>query len=245
MPKKTTTQIEKYYKKSNVASSYDKRRFSGIGGKYINEEETVSIVKILHRYLPSDSKVLDLGAGRGRLSIPLSSSGFTVYCLDSSEEMLKYLMKHFKKTQILIQSCFDPIKTRGKFDAITSLRFFDHFNARDQNKIIKNTLQALKPSGIIAYSCLNAISLESLVSSLFSYGRYNYYYPYSQYNTIFSKNKLEVIDRVGVFFLPRGVFLKFGKSRVITNLLILIDKTLSKIFPNFCAMNIFILRRSA
>lgn len=244
MAKKNTKQIKSYYQKDNVAEKYDDRRFSSSGGKYINERETLSISSQFSKHLSTDSKVLDLGAGKGRLSKLLKNLGYKVFCLDSSEAMLSFLSKDFPKNQILIQSCFDPIKSRSKFEGITSLRFFDHFKISDQDKILKNSLKKLTKDGIVVYTCLNKNSLESLVSKLFPYGRYNYYYSDQEYRKLFSKNNLEVIDFTSSFFFLRGIFLKTKGDSFVQRALIALDRLFSRLMPKPGAYYVYTLKKA-
>lgn len=51
-------------------------------------------VDILRRYVTGSATVLDVGAGTGALTIPLSEAGYHVVAADGSKEMLSQLEKH-------------------------------------------------------------------------------------------------------------------------------------------------------
>ena len=148
MKRKNKKEIQKYYQINDVASTYDDRRFVGKGGEYINSTEVKTTLNIMKKCLRVDSpKILDLGSGRGRLSIPLKKAGYNTYCLDSSVSMLSFLTKEFGREHIYIQSVFDKLPSNNKFDGVTSLRFFDHFDEADQIKILINVSKSLKKDG--------------------------------------------------------------------------------------------------
>lgn len=245
MHKKSIKEIKSYYSSSKVVGSYDSRRFRGLGGNYINQKETKPILDFL-KSIPSKKKlkIIDLGAGRGRLSKPLIENGYDVYCLDSSPEMIKELSTIVNREKIIAQSVFDPIKTENKFNIVTSLRFFDHFSLNEQEKIIQNVGKNLENGGYLVLSCLNKNSLESLLSRLFSYGKFNYFYTNEQYRNILKKNNWEVINLKGNFILPRGVFLYTGFSSFLTRILINIDSFLSSLFPFYSANFVYLIRKS-
>lgn len=242
MNKKNTDQISSYYKKSAVVKGYDTRRFAGVGGEYINTEEINSILD-LALLLTGKKKILELGSGRGRLSFKLLENGLDLYCLEFSEEMIGFLSKQVNKTKILHQSVFDKIKTKNKFRVITSLRFFDHFNIFDQNRILKNVSENLENKGFIIMTLLNSNSLEAKLSKYFPYGRYNYYYDQNIYAELFQNNGLKANYKKSTFFIPRGAFLYLQKVPFITRPLILLDQALAKLFPNLCAMQTVVLEK--
>ncbi len=236
MGSKSTKEIQAHYQKSTVADKYDMRRFDGLGGNYVNESEISPVTSLLKSiYGKNKKKILDIGAGRGRLTFPILKIGHQLFCLDSSEAMTKYLSPKISKSNIIIQSAFDKFPKDLLFECITSLRFFDHFNLVDQEKLIKNALKNLSYGGHFIYTGLNSNSIEYLISSLFSYGRYNFYYSHQQYLGMFQKLGLRVISRKSSFIIPRGVFLYTQKLPWLCNFLINSDSFLLRILPNFGA----------
>lgn len=243
MPKKTKNQIFEYYSRSNVVTTYDDRRFSGPGGNRINQTEVGEVVKAIDRVGLKKNSILDLGAGRGRLSLPLKKSGYEVFCLDSSQDMIKVLKKNFSKDHLLTQSIFDPIKLTRKVNIISSLRFFDHFSLSDQKKILQNIDKKLSKDGYIIFACLNKNSLESKVARFFPYSRYNYFYSDHDYRKMFKGVKFEVLSRKSCFFFPRGSFLYAQKMPGVFSLVNVLDYLLIKLFPGAGAYFVYTLHR--
>lgn len=242
MNKKNIDQISNYYKKSAVVKSYDTRRFSGEGGEYINAQEINSILD-LALLLTGNKKILELGCGRGRLSFKLQENELDLYCLEYSEEMIGFLSKKINKDKILHQSVFDKLKTKNKFRVITSLRFFDHFNIFDQNRILKNVSENLEDNGFIIMTLLNSNSLEAKLSKFFPYGRYNYFYDQKMYAELFQNNGLKANYKKSTFFIPRGAFLYLQKIPLVTKPLIFLDRLLTMLFPGLCAMQTVVLEK--
>jgi|CXWL01.1.fsa_nt_gi cyclopropane fatty-acyl-phospholipid synthase-like methyltransferase len=236
MGSKTTKEIQAHYQQGTVADKYDQRRFEGVGGRYVNDQEIFPVTNQLKSiYGKSKKKILDIGAGRGRLTFPIFKLGHQVFCLDSSKAMTKYLSPKISSKNIIIQSAFEKFPASVVVDCITSLRFFDHFNLLDQEKLIKNAIKNLSYGGHFIYTGLNSNSIEYLLSSLFSYGRYNYYYPDGQYQRMFQNLGMRVLSKNSNFIIPRGVFLYTQKIPWLCNFLINCDRFSQRIMPNFGA----------
>lgn len=246
MPKKTATEIKIHYSQSAVAEVYDDRRFNGVGGKYINQAELTPILELARRTIASKRRsllTLDVAAGRGRLSVPLLELGLDVYCLDASRAMTKFLGSYLARTHIIIQSAFDDYRIKSKFDLITSLRFFDHFEIDDHKKLLQTMQRALSKDGKIIFAALNANSLESWLSRFFPYGRYNYYYTDANYRRLFRNVGLQVESTTGSFFFPRGIFLYAQKIPMLAEFMIIVDRICQQIFPKTHALTVYLLKK--
>ena len=245
MHKKSINNIRGYYSKKEVVRDYNSRRFRGFGGKYIEQIEVDSNLGLLITHLkPHPSiKILDIGAGRGRLSLPLSKQGYQVYCLDSSLEMVKILRKIFPGRSVFLQSAFKPIKTSIKFDAIVALRFFDHYRISDQKELLSNFYNNLKKGGYIVFCVLNKNSSEYLMSKYLYFGKVNFYYSDSEYRKMLESLSLRIVDFESKFFLPRGIFLYSQSIPFLATFLMRLDYWLNKLMPRQSALLIFLLRK--
>lgn len=74
------------YEKDEVTHGFDKARFSGDVGRFFRSHQE----NLIHTHLPDPGgcKILDLGAGTGRTTIPLCHKGADVVAADASMKML-------------------------------------------------------------------------------------------------------------------------------------------------------------
>ena len=82
----------------NWASVYDEAYQKSFGGIYSSLTDLT--LDFVQTNTKSGASILDVGAGTGRLSIPLSEFGFTVVAVDASSEMLKVLGQKDLKNRI-------------------------------------------------------------------------------------------------------------------------------------------------
>src|SRR5258706_5009634 len=108
MSKAKPEDIIEYYSRKDVVEHYYENRFHGLGGSYIQNNEISSNLSILKDIKkPNNSvKVLDVGAGSGRLSKVLKKTGYNTPSLDSSLEMVKRFKKIISPKKIIVQSAF-------------------------------------------------------------------------------------------------------------------------------------------
>jgi ubiquinone/menaquinone biosynthesis C-methylase UbiE len=112
---------------NSAAEEYDRSRYESAEGRFFNELE----IDILRDWLKPRHgvRLLDLPAGTGRLSVPLSADGATVVGADISENMLRVARgkkladgaahAHFAQVDGLCLPFADET-----FDAVTSFKFF-------------------------------------------------------------------------------------------------------------------------
>jgi len=74
------------YAKQETAAKFDEDRFGGSIGQLIHQRQKETLVSLLGDL--NGKTVLDIGAGTGRIAIPLALSGARVTALDASAEML-------------------------------------------------------------------------------------------------------------------------------------------------------------
>lgn len=68
---------------------YDRVYETSFGEMY--EDLTQATLDFIKANSPSGSRILDIGAGTGRMSIPLSNLGYQITAVDASKEMLRIL----------------------------------------------------------------------------------------------------------------------------------------------------------
>jgi len=101
-------------------------------------------------------KILEIGAGTGRITIPLLKQGLNITALDIAPKMLQILKEKAKKENLSVKTiCADirNFKLKNKFDAIiVTYRTFQHmYSFDDQFKALKNIKKHLKPNGVLIF----------------------------------------------------------------------------------------------
>jgi len=96
-------------------------------------------------------KILDIGCGNGRYSIPFAKKGFDCYGIDFSKSMIKNAKESFKKNNlkaIFKQEELTNIPFKNNyFDYIICLASFHHLNKKKQSTSLKEMKRVLKPNG--------------------------------------------------------------------------------------------------
>ena len=118
---------------------------------FYRELTEVTLTVIEDRVKPS-SRIVDFGAGTGRLSIPLSKKGFNVIAVDPCEEMLAQLKQKQQNGNIqTICSKMEGFTTDDKFDVALCV-FTVLLYLLDKESLLKAlsaACQSLKPGGIL------------------------------------------------------------------------------------------------
>lgn len=206
---------QKYYKKRNVVKEYDAKRFGSKGGGLVNKKELQNTMDSLR--LSKKSKILDAGAGTGRVTRILKDKGFDVYCLDTSDEMIKKLKKIINPKKVKKGSVFKIPFKKESFNAVVSLRVLHHFNLEDSKKLVKEYLRVTKKKGFIVFNTFNALSLEAVIPQ--SRKKLNYHLDINEFK--------EFLEKLGVkyslkydFLFPFGIYMHSPRFllKVIDNL---------------------------
>ena len=132
------------------------------------------IIKVIEPYLQKKKKVLDAGCGSGFFSKYFCDQGMEVVSLDYSDTALEMTKKMtLGRARIVKQDLLQEnlAATFGeKFDIIFSDGLLEHFTSADQNKIMKNFISVLSPSGILITFVPNRWSPWELIRPLFMPG---------------------------------------------------------------------------
>jgi len=107
-----------------------------------------------------EGKILEIGAGTGRITIPLLKQGLDVMALDIAPKMLEILKEKAKKENIEAKTIIADMKNfrlKNKFEAIIiTFRTFQHmYSINDQLKALKNIKKHLMPNGILIFDVYN------------------------------------------------------------------------------------------
>jgi len=126
----------------NAAKSYN------FATKDVLWSESV-VFPLYTRYMTPNSKVLDIGAGQGRLSSYLSKLGFNVMAFDISKEQLEFLHKKYPKIDFRVGDAKNLPFNDNSFDAVTSQWFMGHFSK--WKELCSEQIRVCKVGGIVAF----------------------------------------------------------------------------------------------
>ena len=125
------------------------------------------LIKILQKYLPANSTVLELGMGPGK-DMDILKKSYKVTGSDNSQIFLdKYMEKHQDADLLLLDAI--TIQTDRKFDCIYSNKVLHHLTKEDLIKSFLRQKQILNPNGIAFHSFWKGNKTESIEGLLFTY----------------------------------------------------------------------------
>jgi ubiquinone/menaquinone biosynthesis C-methylase UbiE len=116
------TAKRRFYSDAEVARRYDRLRFGGRSGRYVNQRE----IALVERLLPAGRRIVDVGAGTGRIGLALARRGDTVVSCDPSEAMLRQATAHGLKHEVQGDGFALPF-VDGAFQGAVALRLLFHF----------------------------------------------------------------------------------------------------------------------
>jgi len=115
------------YKNEDVIQEYDKDRYGGPFGQHLENLEVETFLSMID---PTSQTILDLGAGTGKLSIPLILKSKKVLSADSSVHMLKIAKLKSHKLNIEMKAVISDahcLSFRDRtFDCVVSSRLLMH-----------------------------------------------------------------------------------------------------------------------
>lgn len=154
------------------------------GREYEHESELIAIASFLKK-IPHIHRLMDVGAGYGRLSPEYIFRTNQVYLVDSSAKLLKLARKKFKgnKKFKYIHSKIENVKNKIQYesmDLVIVVRILHHIE--DLNKFIWTVDSYIKKGGFLILEFPNKKHIKSLIRELV---RGNLTYPLD----IFPENK--------------------------------------------------------
>ena len=127
----------------------------------------VELIRILQKYLPESSTVLELGMGPGR-DMDILKKSYTVTGSDSSQIFLdKYKEKHQDADLLPLDAV--TIQTDRKFDCIYSNKVLHHLIREDLAESLQRQKEILNPNGIAFHSFWKGNKVEEMEGLLFTY----------------------------------------------------------------------------
>jgi SAM-dependent methyltransferase len=112
-----------FYRRPEVATDYDRQRFGGASGAYVNNRE----LRLAAALLPAGGVIADVGCGTGRLLPLLRRRAATAIGLDASLPMLTEARRRQAGELVQADAFQLPLRS-GCCDAVASLRLLFHFD---------------------------------------------------------------------------------------------------------------------
>lgn len=128
-----------------ASGSYDRKE------AYLNSFEKGEILGILGDV--RGKKILDVGAGTGRLSVLLAGGGAEVTAIDVSESMLKILSKKNRKIKIMIGDAENLPFAENSFDAVTAAFLIVHL--KEPKYFFDEAYRVLRAGGQLLITNIN------------------------------------------------------------------------------------------
>ena len=139
--------------------------------------EYLTTMHYIHKLIPKNSSVLEIGAGTGRYSIALAKEGYCVTAVELSRNNLALLQEHARGIDNLTALAGDAIDLSifddNNFDATFLFGPMYHLYAYDdQLQALQEAIRVTKPNGIIitAFLSIHAIMQNNYLQSNFSNG---------------------------------------------------------------------------
>ena len=151
------------YQDERVADNYDKRRFTGLKGKWTDQLEKKRVRQAL-AYAIVSGPVLDVPCGTGRMTQMLLDLGYSVTAGDISEIMMKHArerLKNYPKDVEFVTCDIENLQfPDGAFDLILTLRLLHHIPPALHPKIFAQFHRVTRRWVILTFS--NKFTLQSV-----------------------------------------------------------------------------------
>lgn len=128
-----------------AAQFYDEKE------KYLNSFEQSKIIPLLGNL--TGKKVLDVGAGTGRLSLFLANRGAAVTALDVSPKMLELVKKKNKNIQTIVGEAESLPFENDSFDIVSAAFLIVHL--KDPRLFFDEVYRVLKDGGVFVVTNIN------------------------------------------------------------------------------------------
>jgi ubiquinone/menaquinone biosynthesis C-methylase UbiE len=220
-----------------AGENYDEIRSKDPRGKLLSDFD-INLMKAMVRDIPRDSKVLEVGAGTGRFTVPMIQAGFHVTATDYNDTLLATLREYLKsenlsdQTTVQQEDVFALSFPDETFDFVYCLHVIPRLLClKDQQDALQQLSRVLKPGGKLLYNFWNRSSLLGLMTKKYAARS-------AEMDAALRDLNMKVIDRRGKWVLSRRVLqrLPLAGGRLLTAC----EKSFSQVLPRQ-AWDVFIL----
>lgn len=152
------TELEQYYNKFNEEKRLNSRH---------GQVEFITSMQYIHAYIPKDKeknevKILDIGAGTGRYSVPLAEEGYDVTAVELVKYNLGILKQKNSNVKALLGNALKLSKLADESYDVTLLfgPMYHLFGMEQKLQALKEAKRVTKKGGIILVAyCMNEYSV--------------------------------------------------------------------------------------
>ena len=141
-----------------LSYEYDRQEIYGeyinLGYSYAYQLRQKRTLKLLSKYVPTGSKVLDVAAAQGNFSLKMAELGYQVTWNDIREELIDYieLKKEKGSIQYVPGNVFE-VDFKEAFDCVLITEIIEH--VAHPNEFLEKISKLIKPDGIIIMTTPN------------------------------------------------------------------------------------------
>jgi len=189
---------------NNLATTYDDDRYKKSSRRWQDKMERSFVCQ----HVKSNSKLLEVGCGTGRITRELLRTSKSVTAVDVSGEMLKVMRSKLSfpnNLQTIETSIYDLPEQSilSDYDVVIGLRVLPHLE--DTAKALNNMVRTLVPGGQAIFDLWNNQSLLGLGRRLL--GRKHriptFHHTYNQMHQLIKEAGLEIINELPLWIYPR------------------------------------------
>jgi len=142
---------KQHYQQDEVAGDYDRERFSGLRGWFVNRLEQSLLMKAMDG-VPQGGRVLDLPVGTGRMSRRLNAEGYRAVGTDVSEPMLRISADLAGGRADLARGDGERLPYRdGAFTAVICFRLLVHLPEAPRKNVLREMARVATERVIAVY----------------------------------------------------------------------------------------------
>ncbi len=126
--------------------------------------EYLTTMNYIHKFVPPESKILEVGAGTGRYSVALAMEGYDVTAVELVENNLEVLRQNAAGLKNITSYQGDAadlsLFADNSFDAVLILGPMYHlFEKAEQHRALDEAIRVSKPGGVIMAAFLSVYSI--------------------------------------------------------------------------------------
>jgi len=156
-------------------------------------------IKFFYHYAKVEKSILDIGAGTGRIAIPLAEKGVEVTCIEPASAMRDQLVIKLRKKPtlsgriVLVAADASSFRLKTSFPVAFSSGSFDHFlDDNERISALTNINNHLKDGGKLVFDVFIGLMRDSSLSPAGSVKKEDYRYERFVSSKVLPDNKIKV-----------------------------------------------------